>query len=129
MLITKGMRFPIDVSLVCIRWYAAYLLSYRHLKEMMQERGVAVYHSSVSRWAIRFLPCLVPGTVAIDKSGSTGQRSSSQMHDEKTRSRFGKSNTSTTSWNRITALSNESPDQCSASNRFEPRKLFWPALN
>ena len=24
MLNTKGMRFPIDVILVCIRWYAAY---------------------------------------------------------------------------------------------------------
>ena len=31
MLNFKGMRFPIDVILVCIRWYAAYPLSYRHL--------------------------------------------------------------------------------------------------
>jgi putative transposase len=58
MLNTKGMRFPIDVILVCIRWYAAYPLSYRHLEEMMQERGVKVDHSSISRWAIRFLPLL-----------------------------------------------------------------------
>jgi transposase-like protein len=29
MLNFKGMRFPIDVILVCIRWYAAYPLSYR----------------------------------------------------------------------------------------------------
>jgi putative transposase len=58
MLNTKGMRFPIDVILVCIRWYAAYPLSYRHLEEMMQERGVAVDHSSINRWAIRFLPLL-----------------------------------------------------------------------
>ena len=42
MLATKGMRFPIDVILVCIRWYAAYPLSYRHLEEMMKERGVFV---------------------------------------------------------------------------------------
>ena len=33
---TKGMRFPIDVILVCIRWYAACPLSHRHLKEIMQ---------------------------------------------------------------------------------------------
>ena len=58
MLATKGMRFPIDVILVCIRWYAAYPLSYRHLEEMMQERGVYVDHSSINRWAIRFLPLL-----------------------------------------------------------------------
>ena len=29
MLNFKGMRFPIDVILVCIRWYVAYPLSYR----------------------------------------------------------------------------------------------------
>ncbi|PUA18612.1 IS6 family transposase [Glaciimonas sp. PCH181] len=58
MLKTKGMRFPIDVILVCIRWYAAYPLSYRHLEEMMEERGVVVDHSSINRWAIRFLPLL-----------------------------------------------------------------------
>ena len=58
MLATKGMRFPIDVILVCIRWYAAYPLSYRQLEEMMQERGVFVDHSSINRWAIRFLPAL-----------------------------------------------------------------------
>jgi len=34
------LRFPIDVILVCIRWYAAYPLSYRDLEEIMEERGV-----------------------------------------------------------------------------------------
>ena len=58
MLATKGMRFPIDIILVCIRWYAAYPLSYRHLEEIIQERGVFVDHSSINRWAIRFLPLL-----------------------------------------------------------------------
>jgi transposase-like protein len=58
MLSAKGMRFPIDIILVCIRWYAAYPLSYRHLEEMMEERGVFVDHSSINRWAIRFLPLL-----------------------------------------------------------------------
>jgi putative transposase len=58
MLNYKGMRFPIDVILVCIRWYAAYPLSYRHLEEIMEERGVSVDHSSINRWAIRFLPLI-----------------------------------------------------------------------
>ena len=58
MLTTKGMRFPIDIILVCLRWYAAYPLSYRHLEEIMHERGVFVDHSSINRWAIRFLPLL-----------------------------------------------------------------------
>jgi transposase-like protein len=29
----KRMRCPIDVILLCIRWYVAYPLSYRHLEE------------------------------------------------------------------------------------------------
>ena len=58
MLKMKGMRFPKEIILVCIRWYAAYALSYRNLEEMMQERGVSVDHSTVNRWAIRFLPML-----------------------------------------------------------------------
>jgi len=58
MLNVKRMRFPLQIILVCIRWYAAYALSYRNLEEMMQERGVSVDHSTVNRWAIRFLPLL-----------------------------------------------------------------------
>lgn len=54
----KGMSFPNDVILVCIRWYVASPLSYRHLEEMMDERGVSVDHSSINRWAIRFLPLI-----------------------------------------------------------------------
>jgi transposase-like protein len=38
MLNFKGMRFPIDVILVCIRWYAAYPLSYRHLEGWTRPR-------------------------------------------------------------------------------------------
>ena len=58
MLDLRGMRFPKEIILVCIRWYAAYALSYRNLEDMMQERGVSVDHSTVNRWAIRFLPLL-----------------------------------------------------------------------
>nr|WP_255542203.1 hypothetical protein [Glaciimonas sp. PAMC28666] len=56
MLNTKGTRFPIEVILVCIRWYAAYPLSDRHMEEIMEERGVVVDHSLINRWTIRFLP-------------------------------------------------------------------------
>ncbi len=55
MLKMKGMRFPKEIILLCIRWYVAYPLSYRNLEEMMQERGLYVDHSSVSCWAIKFL--------------------------------------------------------------------------
>jgi putative transposase len=58
MLNTKGRRFSIDLILVCIRWYAAYPLSYCHLEDMREDRGVEVDHSSINRGAIRFLPLL-----------------------------------------------------------------------
>jgi putative transposase len=58
MLSFKGMRFPTDFILVCIRWYVAYPLNYRHIEDWMEERGVSVDHSTINRWAIRFLPLI-----------------------------------------------------------------------
>ena len=52
MLATKEMRFPIDVILVCIRWYAAYPLSYRHLEEVIAKNAVcllAILQSTAGR--------------------------------------------------------------------------------
>jgi len=46
----KGMPFPIEVILVCIRWYAAHPLSYRDIEEMMEERGVSVDRPSIPRY-------------------------------------------------------------------------------
>jgi putative transposase len=49
MLKFKGMRSPINMILVCIRWYEAYPPSYRHLEEMIEERGMSVDHSCIDR--------------------------------------------------------------------------------
>ena len=38
----KRMHYPLVVMLTCVRWYAAYPLSLRHIEEMMAERGVVV---------------------------------------------------------------------------------------
>jgi transposase-like protein len=51
-------RFPLDIMLVCVRWYIAYALSLRNLEEMMQERGVFVDHSTIHRWVIKLVPVL-----------------------------------------------------------------------
>lgn len=56
--VIKRFRFPLEIMLVCVRWYVAYPLSLRHLEEMMQERGVFVDHSTVQRWAMKLLPVL-----------------------------------------------------------------------
>ena len=56
--VLKRMHYPLEVMLVCVRWYAAYPLSLRHIEEMMAERGVIVDHATVHRWAIKILPVL-----------------------------------------------------------------------
>jgi len=35
------------------RWYVAYPLSYRHVEELMEERGVAVDHATIQRWVVQ----------------------------------------------------------------------------
>jgi len=44
----KRLHYPLDVILLCVRWYCAYPLSLRNLEEMMGERGISVDHSYVS---------------------------------------------------------------------------------
>jgi transposase-like protein len=56
--VLKRLHYPLDVILMCVRWYVAYPLSLRHLEEMVAERGIAVDHSTVHRWAIKLLPVL-----------------------------------------------------------------------
>ena len=56
--VIKRLHFPLEVMLVCVRWYAAYPLSLRNLEEMMAERGVLVDHATVHRWAVKMLPVL-----------------------------------------------------------------------
>src|SRR5271168_871158 len=54
----KGSHFEREVVLWGVRWYVAYPISYRQLEEMMEERGVEVDHSSLNRWALKYVPLL-----------------------------------------------------------------------
>lgn len=56
--VLKRLHYLLEVMLMCARWYAAYPLSFRHLEEMMHERGVFVDHSTVYRWALKILPVM-----------------------------------------------------------------------
>lgn len=56
--VLKRLHYPLDVMLMCVRWYVAYGLSVRNLEEMMAERGIRVDHSTVHRWVIKLLPVL-----------------------------------------------------------------------
>ncbi len=58
--VLRRLHYPLEVMLVCARWYAAYPLNFRHLKEMMQERGIFVDHSAVHRWSLK-----IPSVLAL----------------------------------------------------------------
>jgi putative transposase len=73
----KRLRVPLDIMLLCVRWYVAYLLSLRNLEQIMQERGLFIDHSTMHRWVIKLVPVLQEafrkrkrkrGIVAVGKS-------------------------------------------------------------
>ena len=51
----KRRRFPVEIILLCVRWYCKYGISYCDLAEMMQERGVEVDPSTIFRWFKRVI--------------------------------------------------------------------------
>src|SRR5260370_35230806 len=52
----KWRHFEAQIILLCVRWYVRYPLSYRHLEEMMDERGLRVDHTTIYRWVQHFAP-------------------------------------------------------------------------
>jgi len=54
--IYRGRRYSVEVIEQCVRWYITYRLSYRDLVAMMAERRVAVTHTTIMRWAHRYVP-------------------------------------------------------------------------
>ena len=52
----KRRRFPVEIILLCVRWYCKYGISYRDLAEMMSERGISVDPSTIFRWVQRYAP-------------------------------------------------------------------------
>lgn len=68
----KGRHFDHSVILHCVRWYLAYGLSLRDLKEMMAERGISIDHSTIHRWVVHFSPILA-ARFSGRKRGVTGR--------------------------------------------------------
>src|SRR6266487_6432313 len=54
----KGAHFPPGIILMGGRWYLAYPLSYRHVEELLEERGVSVDHATIQRWVVKYRPQL-----------------------------------------------------------------------
>jgi transposase-like protein len=49
-------RYEDDIVVLCVRWYISYRLSLRDLAEIMAERGLDLYPSTIWRWVQRFVP-------------------------------------------------------------------------
>jgi len=54
----KGTHFPPDIILMGVRWYVAYPLSYRHVEELIEERGVPIDHATIQRGVVKYSPLL-----------------------------------------------------------------------
>src|SRR5438270_11763964 len=54
----KGAHFPKDIILMGVRWYVAYPLSYRHVEELLEERGVPMDHATIQRGVVQDRPLL-----------------------------------------------------------------------
>ena len=46
----KWRHYRGEVIIWAVRWYCRYGISYRELEEMLEERGVAVDHTTIYRW-------------------------------------------------------------------------------
>jgi transposase-like protein len=53
-----GTHFPKEIILMGVRCYLAYPLSYRHVEELMAERGVPVDHATIQHWVVKYSPLL-----------------------------------------------------------------------
>jgi len=52
----KGRQFTAEVILWAVRWYLMFPISYRDLALMLQDRGVAVDHTTIFRWIQVYAP-------------------------------------------------------------------------
>ena len=52
----KWRHFKGEIILLNVRWYLSYPLSYRNLSEMMLERGLEVYYTTICRWVHDYSP-------------------------------------------------------------------------
>ena len=47
--VVQRMHYPLEVMLVCVRWYSAYPLSFRNIEEMMTEARATTVRRSPRR--------------------------------------------------------------------------------
>ena len=54
--VLKRLHYPLEVMLLCVRWYVAYSLSLRNLEEMMAERDICLtFRRSRTQFGVNFV--------------------------------------------------------------------------
>jgi len=51
---TKGHYYPKYILLQAVYFKLRFMLSYRDVEELMEIRGVIVYHATIQRWVYKF---------------------------------------------------------------------------
>src|SRR3954454_22970472 len=54
----KGHHFEASLILQAVSWYLRYPLSYRDIKELFRERGLAVDPAPLNRWVLAYAPLI-----------------------------------------------------------------------
>jgi IS6 family transposase len=54
----KHKHFEAEVILWSVRWYCQFVLSYRDMVLMAEERGLSVSHTTLMRWVHEYAPKL-----------------------------------------------------------------------
>lgn len=52
----KWKHFQPELILLTVRWHVRYNFSFRNLREMMEERGFLMAHTTIMRWVHQYGP-------------------------------------------------------------------------
>ena len=70
----NGVHCPKSVILHAVFFYVRYAVSYRDLEEIMAERGVAVDHTTIYRWVVKFSPLIAANAQARKRATANSWR-------------------------------------------------------
>ncbi len=70
----KGAHYPKAVIIHAVFFYVRYGVSYRDLEEILAKRGVAVDHTTLNRWVVKYAPLIAAKAQAKKRSTSVSWR-------------------------------------------------------
>jgi putative transposase len=70
----KGAHYPKAVIVHAVFFYVRYAVSYRDLEEILAKRGVAVDHSTLNRWIVKYAPLIAAKAQAKKRATAVSWR-------------------------------------------------------